>query len=52
MRTPDDFLNNCGVLPTTMMLCSLFMCALGFYGYTAFGDDIKQTITLNMPNER
>lgn len=49
MENPSEFLNNCGVLPTTMMLCTIFMTALGFFGYTSFGDDIHPTITTNMP---
>jgi len=49
LRTPEDFLDNCGVLPTTMMLCSVFMTALGFFGYTAFGQNVKDSITKNMP---
>ncbi|VDM49257.1 unnamed protein product [Toxocara canis] len=31
LETPDDFLNNCGVLPTTMILCAVFMVAIGLY---------------------
>jgi proton-coupled amino acid transporter len=45
----EDFLDNCGVLPTTMMLCTIFMLAIGFYGYNAFGNDVKPTITVNVP---
>jgi hypothetical protein len=49
LEHPEDFLNNCGVLPTTMSLCTLFMTAIGFFGYNAFGDLIQPTITLNVP---
>jgi len=49
LRTPEDFLDNCGVLPTTMCLCSIFMTALGFFGYTAFGSGTADSITKNMP---
>ncbi|VDN59551.1 unnamed protein product [Dracunculus medinensis] len=49
LENPEDFLSNFGVLPTTMMICSVFMTAIGFYGYTAFGDDTKPTITMNVP---
>lgn len=51
LETPDDFLNNMGVLPTTMMLCTVFMTAIGFYGYTAFGDNIQPAITTNVPRD-
>ncbi|MFH4980758.1 hypothetical protein AB6A40_007467 [Gnathostoma spinigerum] len=51
LETPHDFLHNCGVLPTTMVLCTVLMVAIGFYGYTAFGDRIDATITTNVPKE-
>uniref|UniRef100_A0AC34RIZ9 Amino acid transporter transmembrane domain-containing protein n=2 Tax=Panagrolaimus sp. JU765 TaxID=591449 RepID=A0AC34RIZ9_9BILA len=51
LSTPEDFLKRFGVLPTTMILCTLFMTALGFYGYTGFGDKIAATITTNVPKE-
>lgn len=49
LETPEDFLDNFGVLPTTMILCTVFMTAIGFYGYNGFGDKIKSTITVNVP---
>uniref|UniRef100_A0A914YFM1 Amino acid transporter transmembrane domain-containing protein n=1 Tax=Panagrolaimus superbus TaxID=310955 RepID=A0A914YFM1_9BILA len=49
LATPEDFLSRFGVLPTTMSLCTIFMVALGFYGYTGFGDAIAPTITTNVP---
>ncbi|KAI6220594.1 Aa-trans domain-containing protein [Aphelenchoides fujianensis] len=49
LEHPHEFLAPCGVLPTTMMLCTLFMCAIGFFGYNAFGADVKPTITTNVP---
>ncbi|CAG9540551.1 unnamed protein product [Cercopithifilaria johnstoni] len=51
LETPEDFLNNFGVLPTTMCLCTLFMIAIGFYGYTAFGSNTQPTITMNVPKK-
>ncbi|VDK62468.1 unnamed protein product [Gongylonema pulchrum] len=51
LETPGDFLHNFGVLPTTMCLCTLFMIAIGFYGYTAFGASTQPTITMNVPKE-
>lgn len=49
LATPEDFLDNFGVLPTTMMLCTIFMTAIGLYGYNAFGEETKPTITVNVP---
>jgi hypothetical protein len=45
----EDFLDNFGVLPTTMSLCTLFMFALGFYGYNAFGENVDPALTVNVP---
>ncbi|CAD5214408.1 unnamed protein product [Bursaphelenchus okinawaensis] len=49
LENPEDFLDHFGVLPTTMCLCTLFMTAIGFYGYNGFGEAIKPTITMNVP---
>ncbi|GMT20590.1 hypothetical protein PFISCL1PPCAC_11887, partial [Pristionchus fissidentatus] len=49
LATPDDFLSPFGLLPTTMIVCGAFMTAIGFYGYTAFGDAVMPTITTNVP---
>ncbi|RCN45296.1 putative N-acetylglucosamine-6-phosphate deacetylase [Ancylostoma caninum] len=51
LETPEAFLAPNGVLPTTMIICTCFMTALGFYGYTGFGDKIAPTITTNVPKE-
>lgn len=51
LETPEAFLAPNGVLPTTMIICTCFMTALGFYGYTGFGDSIAPTITTNVPKE-
>ncbi|KAJ1350003.1 putative amino acid transporter skat-1, variant 2 [Parelaphostrongylus tenuis] len=51
LEYPELFLAPNGVLPTTMIICTCFMTALGFYGYTAFGDRIAPTITTNVPKE-
>ncbi|GMS90358.1 hypothetical protein PENTCL1PPCAC_12533, partial [Pristionchus entomophagus] len=50
LETPEDFLAPFGVLPTTMVVCGAFMTAIGFYGYTAFGDAVMPTITTNVPS--
>ncbi|GMR43047.1 hypothetical protein PMAYCL1PPCAC_13242, partial [Pristionchus mayeri] len=50
LATPEDFLAPFGVLPTTMIVCGAFMTAIGFYGYTAFGDAVMPTITTNIPS--
>jgi proton-coupled amino acid transporter len=49
LRHPEDFRHNCGVLPTTMALSTILLTAVGFFGYTAFGDKTAATISLNLP---
>ncbi|EFP13320.1 hypothetical protein GCK72_009285 [Caenorhabditis remanei] len=51
LDNPAAFLAPFGVLSTTMMICTAFMTALGFFGYTGFGDAIAPTITTNVPKE-
>lgn len=52
LENPADFLAPMGgVLPTTMIICTCFMTALGFFGYTGFGDAIAPSITTNVPKE-
>lgn len=51
LDNPAAFLAPFGVLSTTMIICTAFMTALGFFGYTGFGDSIAPTITTNVPKE-
>jgi len=51
LENPEDFLSMFGVLPTTMILSTVFMIALGFFGYTGFGDKTESTITTNVPRD-
>jgi len=50
LRHPEDFTAKCGVLPTLMILITVFYTALGFYGYTAYGENTLGTLPLNMPD--
>ncbi len=50
MERPSEFLHNFGVLQTTYSLCYILMTAIGFYGYTAFGEDVENPVTLNLPS--
>ncbi|VDO98768.1 unnamed protein product [Soboliphyme baturini] len=50
LRHPDDFIAPCGVLTTLMVLVTVIFTALGFYGYTAYGEQTKGTLSLNMPD--
>uniref|UniRef100_A0A8R1HY71 Aa_trans domain-containing protein n=1 Tax=Caenorhabditis japonica TaxID=281687 RepID=A0A8R1HY71_CAEJA len=51
LDNPAAFLAPFGVLSTTMLICTAFMTALGFFGYSGFGDAIAPTITTNVPKE-
>jgi len=50
MRTPQDFRGWNGVLNTGMIIVTVLYFAVGFYGYLKYGDDIKGSITLNLPS--
>lgn len=49
MKHPEDFGGRVGVLNTGMVIVATLYCATGFFGYLAFGDDVRDSITLNMP---
>ena len=40
-----------GVLSTGMNLVSVLYAACGFYGYITYGNKVKGSIALNLPNE-
>ena len=51
MKNPGDFGGWTGVLNLAMVFIAALYCAAGFYGYMAFGEAIKGSITLNLPSE-
>ncbi|CAD6187611.1 unnamed protein product [Caenorhabditis auriculariae] len=51
LERPEVFLAPFGVLSITMVSSTACMAALGYFGYTAFGDSIATTITTNVPKE-
>ena len=51
MRTPKNFEGWTGVLNTAMVIVSALYFAVGFYGYLKYGEDVKGSITLNLPSE-
>uniref|UniRef100_A0A7E4W1L4 Aa_trans domain-containing protein n=1 Tax=Panagrellus redivivus TaxID=6233 RepID=A0A7E4W1L4_PANRE len=51
LDTPQQFIASNGVLNTACLLVLAMYCTTGFYGYVAFGATVKDTITLNLPNE-
>ncbi|CAL1290873.1 unnamed protein product [Larinioides sclopetarius] len=49
MATPEDFGGLNGVLNTGMVVVACLYTAVGFYGYLKYGDDVKPSITFNLP---
>ncbi|CAG0914220.1 unnamed protein product [Notodromas monacha] len=49
MKRPADFVGCTGVLNTGMVLVTCLYTAMGFFGYLQYGDDVKGSITLNLP---
>uniref|UniRef100_A0A915D8Y8 Amino acid transporter transmembrane domain-containing protein n=1 Tax=Ditylenchus dipsaci TaxID=166011 RepID=A0A915D8Y8_9BILA len=50
MDEPHHFISSNGVLNTGCALVLAAYCTTGFYGYLAFGNQVKDTITLNLPS--
>ena len=50
MDQPQHFISANGVLNTACLLVLAVYCTTGFYGYLAFGANVKDTVTLNLPN--
>uniref|UniRef100_A0A915C683 Amino acid transporter transmembrane domain-containing protein n=1 Tax=Parascaris univalens TaxID=6257 RepID=A0A915C683_PARUN len=49
MDAPFHFISPTGVLNTSFFLVLIIYSFVGFFGYLKFGDAIKDTITLNLP---
>uniref|UniRef100_A0A0N5BWC5 Aa_trans domain-containing protein n=1 Tax=Strongyloides papillosus TaxID=174720 RepID=A0A0N5BWC5_STREA len=50
MAKPRQFIAWNGVLNTSSFVVLVIFSITGFYGYLAVGDDVKDTVTLNLPN--
>ncbi|KAH9497816.1 hypothetical protein DERF_013772 [Dermatophagoides farinae] len=51
MKTPESLQGYVGVLNKSMVLVASINLAIGFFGYLKFGDNVKGSITLNLPAE-
>ncbi|VDM56791.1 unnamed protein product [Angiostrongylus costaricensis] len=49
MDEPLHFVTNNGVLNTSCLLVLIVYMTVGFFGYLRFGSDVKDTLTLNLP---
>merc|ERR1719411_1570839 len=52
MKTPRDMRGWNGVLNTSMAIVTCLYVAVGFFGYLKYGDEVKGSITLNLPVEQ
>uniref|UniRef100_A0A914E6C8 Amino acid transporter transmembrane domain-containing protein n=1 Tax=Acrobeloides nanus TaxID=290746 RepID=A0A914E6C8_9BILA len=51
LKHPEDMVGPVGVLSTGMSLVTIAYAAISFYGYNTFGNDVKGSIALNLPNQ-
>lgn len=51
MKTPKAFGGTFGVLNKAMVVIVFLYVGMGFFGYLNYGDEIKGSITLNLPPE-
>uniref|UniRef100_A0A1I8QAY1 Amino acid transporter transmembrane domain-containing protein n=1 Tax=Stomoxys calcitrans TaxID=35570 RepID=A0A1I8QAY1_STOCA len=51
MKTPEDFGGLTGVLNTGMIIVACLYTSVGFFGYLKYGDGVKGSITLNLPQD-
>lgn len=49
MKNPQHFLGCPGVLNTAMSTVMCLYAVIGFLGYARYGDTVKASITLNLP---
>lgn len=52
MKTPKSMLGFCGVLNKGMSGVTLVYILLGFLGYLRYGDEVKDSINLNLDQEK
>jgi proton-coupled amino acid transporter len=51
MKWPQDLGSCAGVLDLGMTIAVALYAAIGFFGYLRYGDDVKGSITLNLPQD-
>lgn len=50
MKTPEAFGGWNGVLNTGMVIVAALYTGIGFFGYLKYGDRVRGSITLNLPD--
>lgn len=51
MKNPKQFLGCPGVLNVAMVIVISLYAIFGFFGYVQYGDNVKGSITLNLPED-
>lgn len=51
MKNPKQFSTMFGVLNVGMVIVTCFIILTGFMGYLRFGDAVRGSLTLNLPEE-
>lgn len=51
MENPKDFTGLFGLFSIGMTIIVAIFCVLGVFGYLKYGDEVKASITLNLPLE-
>lgn len=51
MQKPQHFLGCPSVLNVTMSIVVVLYAVMGIFGYLAYGEDAKASITLNLPTQ-
>ncbi|XP_011864107.1 PREDICTED: proton-coupled amino acid transporter 1 [Vollenhovia emeryi] len=52
MKNPKFFMKPFGALNVAMGIIVVMYAGLGFFGYIRYGEDVKGSITLNLPEEK
>jgi proton-coupled amino acid transporter len=51
MKKPEQFIKTFGVLNIGMTIVTSLILVMGFLGYLKYGDEVKGSLTLNLPEE-
>jgi len=49
MKNPQNFGGWKGLLNMTMLIAAVPYIAVGFFGYLAYGGEVADSVTLNLP---
>jgi proton-coupled amino acid transporter len=52
MKNPGNFSRACGVLNLGMIIVTAIFVCIGFFGYLQYGEGVKGSLSLNLPNDQ